>query len=201
MRSTLAKYALSLEDASDIYAPKWRTQLLELLDSLPQETARCMRQELELLGQVQDHINQLEARIKERIKVTESMQLVKTLPGVGTILAIVIDLEIGSVDRFRGAARSAAEGPFRPEPGQLLRARTQGQSQRRSGPLWTIDQTVQLLPEVGLSRSTQTCIEAANVVVMKRNHPRWRRKHVSVLYDRIRRRKGHRSCSRRIPGR
>ena len=34
-------------------------------------------------------------------------------------------------------------------------------------------------------------IEAANVVVRHRNHPKWRDKHVSRLYERIRRRKGH----------
>lgn len=33
--------------------------------------------------------------------------------------------------------------------------------------------------------------EAANVVVRQRNHPRWRVKYVSRLYERVRRRKGH----------
>jgi transposase len=100
MHSTLAKYALSLDTNSDIYSPKWRPQLLQLVDTLPEETGRCMHQELELLELVQDHINQLEARIKQRIKLTHSMQLVQTLPGVGAILATVITLEIGTIDRF-----------------------------------------------------------------------------------------------------
>lgn len=108
MHSTLAKYALSLEGASDVFALKWRPLLLQLIDSLPQETARCMHQELELLGQVQDHIDRLEARIKARIKLTESMQLVQTLPAVGPILAIVITLEVGSVDRFPSACNLAS---------------------------------------------------------------------------------------------
>jgi transposase len=108
IHSTLAKYALSLEEASDIFAPKWRPLLLGLIESLPLETTRCMHQELEILGQVQGHINQLEARIKDRIRITESMRLVQTLPGVGTILAIVIDLEIGSVDRFPSACNLAS---------------------------------------------------------------------------------------------
>jgi transposase len=108
MHSTLAKYNLSLCGASDIYAAKWRAQLLALFDSLPQETARCLHQELELLSQVQVQIDRLEARIKQRIKVTESTQLVMTLPGVGTILAIVIDLEVGSVERFPAPANLAS---------------------------------------------------------------------------------------------
>jgi transposase len=108
MHSTLAKYALSLDTTSDIYAPKWRPQLLQLIDTLPQETGRCMHQELELLELVQGHIDRLEVRIKERIQLTESMQLVKTLPGVGDILSIVITLEVGSVDRFSAASHLAS---------------------------------------------------------------------------------------------
>jgi hypothetical protein len=49
MHSTLAKYALSLDTQSDIYAPKWRPQLMQLICSLPDESRRCMEQELELL--------------------------------------------------------------------------------------------------------------------------------------------------------
>jgi transposase len=174
MHSTLAKYALSLEGASDVYALKWRPLLLQLIDSLPQETARCMHQELELLGQVQDHIDRFEARIKARIKLTESKQLVQTLPGVGTILAIVITLEVGSVDRFPSAFNLASYS------GIVPKVKSSG-GKRRHGRM--VKQANNYLK--------WAFIEAANVVVMKRNHPIWRRKHVSVLYDRIRRRKGH----------
>jgi hypothetical protein len=50
---------------------------------------------------------------------------------------------------------------------------------------------MQHLPEVGLSRSTQTGIEAANVIVRQRHHHNWRRKYVVHLYERTKRRKGH----------
>ncbi len=100
IHSTLAKYALSLDTTSDIFTPKWRPPLLKLIDTLPEETGRCMHQELELLELVQDHIGQLEARIKQRIKLSDSMQRVQSLPGVGAILAIVTCLEVGSIDRF-----------------------------------------------------------------------------------------------------
>lgn len=64
LHSTLAKYALSLKTDSEIFAPRWRPDLLQLIETLPQETARCMRQELELLAEVQEHIHHLEARIR-----------------------------------------------------------------------------------------------------------------------------------------
>jgi len=174
MHSTLAKYALSLDDASDIYAPKWRPQLLDLIATLPQETARCMHQELELLGLVQDHIDHLEARIKERIKVTESIQLVQTLPGAGAILAIVISLEIGSIHRFPSASNLAGYS------GAVPKVKSSGGKQRHGRMVKQANNYLKW-----------AFIEAANVVAMKRNHPIWRRKHVCVLYDRIRRRKGH----------
>ncbi len=172
--STLAKYALSLEGASDVFALKWRPLLLQLIDSLPQETARCMHQELELLGQVQDHMGQLETWIKERIKLTESMQLVQSLPGMGVILAILITLEVGSVDRFRSPSNLASYSGTVPNVKSSGGKQRHGRmvTQANNYPKWAF-------------------IEAANVVVMKRNHPLWRRKHVSVLYDRIRRCKGH----------
>ena len=38
-----------LDTQSHIYAPKWRPQLMKHICSLPDETRRCMRQELELV--------------------------------------------------------------------------------------------------------------------------------------------------------
>lgn len=182
MHSTLAKYNLSLDGGGDIYAAKRRPQLLDLIDTLPPETSRCMRQELELLGQVQEHIDRFEARIKERIKVTESMQLVKTLPGVGTILAIVIDLEVGAVDRFPAAPNLASYS------GVVPRVKSSGGKQRHGR---MVTPSRRPSGEQANNYLKWAFIEAANVVVMKRNHPSWRRKHVAVLYERIRRRKGH----------
>ena len=174
MHSTLAKYALSLDGASDIFAPKWRPALLGLIDTLPQETTRCMHQELEMLGHAQDHIGRLEARIKERIKFTESMQLVQTLPGVGAILAIVITLEVGAIDRFPSASNLASYS------GTVPKVKSSGGKHRHGRMIKQANNYLKW-----------AFIEAANVIVMKRHHHIWRRKHVSVLYERIRRRKGH----------
>jgi transposase len=101
IRSTLAKYALSLDTASDIFAPKWRPDLEAALQRLPKETNRCVAQQLQLLDALSDHIRQLEDRIVERIRTTPTMQLIQTVPGPAKILAIVIDREVGSIDRFQ----------------------------------------------------------------------------------------------------
>jgi transposase len=98
--STLAKYALSLEGTSDIFAAKCRPDLEALVNQTPPETARCLRQQLRLLDALNHHIKELEVRIVARIRATPTMQLIQTVPGPAKVLAIVIDREIGSIDRF-----------------------------------------------------------------------------------------------------
>ena len=48
--------------ASDIFAPKWRSELETVLQKLLAETERCVRQQLQILGTLNDHIRQLEDR-------------------------------------------------------------------------------------------------------------------------------------------
>ena len=48
-----------------------------------------------------------------------------------------------------------------------------------------------LLLDAGNTRLKWAFIEAANVVVLHQNHPNWQKKHVTTVYQRIRRRKGH----------
>lgn len=174
MHSTLAKYALSLKDASDIYAPKWRAELTQIIRSLPEETRRCMEQELELLNLVQDHIDRLEVRIHRRFQITASMQLLKTLPGIGEILAIVVDLEIGDIDRF------PSPGHFASYAGTVPRVKSSG-GKFRYGRL--VKQSNHYL--------RWAFIEAAATVSRCSKYSTWRGKYAVRLYERIRRKKGH----------
>ena len=96
IRSTLAKYALSLDTDSDIFAPKWRPELEAALQRLPPETEYCLRQQLQLLDALNHHIRELEVRILQRIQASPSLQLVQSVPGPAKVLAIVIDRELGS---------------------------------------------------------------------------------------------------------
>ena len=154
----------------DVVAPdSFRRRRLDVACGRDRPQAR-----VELLDLVQDHIDRLEVRIKEHIGLTESMQLVKSLPGVGPILAIVITLEVGSVDRFPSASCLASYS------GTVPKVQSSGGKVRHGRMIKHANNYLKW-----------AFIEAANVIVMKRHHPNWRRKHVSVLYERIRRRKGH----------
>jgi transposase len=177
IRSTLAKYALSLDTDSDIFAPKWRPELEAVLQKLPAETERCVRQQLQILDAIQEHINVLEARIVERIQATPTIQLIQTVPGPAKVLAIVIDRELGSIDRFPGPKHFASYSGLVPKL-------TASAGRVRYG------------------RMVKQCntylkwafIEAANVIVRHRHHPNWRRKYVVHLYEQNRRRTSSR-CS------
>jgi transposase len=174
IHAALSKHAIQLEAESDAFSGKGLAALRQTLGSLPTETRRCVEEELALLNEIQGHIDVLEARIREQTQITPSMQLLKTLPGIGDILAIVIDREIGLVERFATAENLASYagttpkvkssggityyGPMRKESNQYLK--------------WAF-------------------VEAANAIVRCRNFPSWRNKHVVRLYERTARRKGH----------
>jgi len=174
IHSTLAKYALSLGTNSDIFSPKWRPQLLALLQRLPAETRRCVDQELELLQLLQAHIQRLEARILERVEISPTMQLLMSIPGPAEILSIVIERELGSIDRFPCAKHLASYS------GLVPRVQASGGKVHYGRMIKQANHYLKW-----------AFIEAANIIVLKRHHPNWRRKYVVQLYERIRRRKGH----------
>jgi transposase len=108
IQATLAKYAISLEEVSDVFGKRGRQLLSEALKELPPETRQSVIEQLQLLDQVSGQIEKVEKHIREVVKITPMMQLIKTLPGVGDILAIVIALEIGSGERFASAQHLAS---------------------------------------------------------------------------------------------
>jgi transposase len=174
IHSTLAKYAQSLDTDSDIFAPKWRPELTKACNALPPETQRCMHQHLVTLDHIQGQIKELEKRIQQRVDITPNIQLLKTLPGVANILSIVIEREIGDVNRFPSSAHFASYAGTVPtvkgSGGKIRYGRLRKQSNQYLK--WAF-------------------IEAANVVVRQRRHQNWRDKHVTILFERIRRRRGH----------
>jgi transposase len=174
IHATLAKYAITTAEHSDVFTGAGRTWLDAALCRLPPETQRCVAQELQALDALQDQIAQLEQRIRQRITVTPSIQWLKTLPGVANILAIVIEREIGSIDRFATPGRLASYAGVVPTVHASGTKTRFGHMRKPSNHYlkWAF-------------------IEAANVVVRHRRHPAWKGKYVCHIYDRVARRKGH----------
>jgi transposase len=174
IHASLAKYALITRDHSDIFAGGGRAWLEQAVTQLPAETRRCVTQELGLLDTLQEHIRQLEKRIRQRTDHTPGLQLLKTLPGVGDILALVIDREIGSIDRFG-------------TPGQLASYAGVVPQVRSSAGKTHFGH----LRKPACQYLKWAFIEAANVIVLHHRHPAWRTKYVTQIYRRVARRKGH----------
>ena len=172
--ATLAKYNLSLPTESDIFAPKWSSQLNQVIEQLPSETQKCLKQELELLDKVQGQIGAMEERMKACIALTPDMQLLKSIPGVGDILAIVIGTEIGLVERFSRAEQLASYA------GTVPAVKSSGGKVRYGH-----------TPKESNHYLKWAFVEAANGPAQYGKKPNWQHRHVTHLYDRVRLRKGH----------
>lgn len=108
IHATLAKYAIVIDSVSDLFGKQGRILLEGAIRELPPETRKSVEEQLILLDQVSGQIEQIEKHIREVVEMTPMMQLIKTLPGVGDLLAIVIALEIGTVERFASAQHLAS---------------------------------------------------------------------------------------------
>lgn len=172
IHAAFGKYGISFAGLSDVFGGKGRQVLEQRLPELPPETQRTVRQELELLDQVVDQIAEVEGRIRQVVSQTVAMQRLKTLPGVGDILAVVIALELGDVQRFPSAEHLASYA------GTVPRISESGGHTRLG----------RTRPDVNRYLKW-ALVEAANVVVVNQEH--WAERHVVQLYQRLRKHKGH----------
>jgi transposase len=174
IHASLAKYGITNSHCSDIFVGSGRVWLASILQQLPPETKRCVAQEMHALDGLQLQITELEHRIRERIALTPSIQLLTSLPGVGNILAIVIEREIGSIDRF------GTSGQFTSYAGLVPTVHASGGKTRFGHMRKPCNQYLKW-----------AFIEAANVIVRHRHHPAWKTKYVCQIYDQVSQRKGH----------
>ena len=172
IHATLSKYNIVIEEVRDIFGVSGRKIIEQHLVELPPETMRCLEEELKLLDQVGDHIKELERRIKEIVNETKEMQLLRTLPGFGPILATVVALEIGDINRFGRAEQLASYS------GVVPRVRSSGGKTYFGKVLSDVNRYLKW-----------AYIEAANIVVL--NKERMPYSHAVQLYTRIRHKKGH----------
>lgn len=172
IHAALAKYAIQITEASDIFGVRGRKLLQSRMNELPLHTRRSVEVQLKLLDQVEEQIQECEKDIKEVIEKTPAMKLLTTLPGVGPILAIVIALEVGDVERFPRAEKLASYA------GTVPRVKESGGKVRYG----------KVRPDVNRYLKW-AFVEAANSAVI--NQTRWADRHVVRLYLRIMRRRGH----------
>jgi len=160
------------EDGKDLFADSRRVQLSVSIGRLPQECRIATSEEWAMLGQLEEHIDALEERIRQRIASLGWVRLLKTLPGVGTILGSTIYLEIGAVSRFPDAAHLASYAGLVPTVHSSGGKCWQGPTPRSANHFlkWAF-------------------VEAANVISARQKA--WADKHVVQLYQRLKATKCH----------
>jgi transposase len=173
IQSLLAKYALAPEDGAQVFSQRGRSWLQQAVTHLPPETAHCLSQQLQLLDALCAQINEMESRIRAQIALTPEMQLLKSVPGVGDILAIVIEREVGTIARF------PTPGQFSSYSGTTPRVSSSG-GKTHYGRMRT--ESNQYLK--------WAFIEAANAVSAHHAQRGWSTRHCARLYLRVRARKG-----------
>src|SRR5499426_2768601 len=172
IHSTLAKYALHDFEVSDLFGVRGRALVRQRLELLPPCTAYTTRHLLEQVERLDHQVREFEQQIQTLFKPTPAIQRLLTLPGVGYTLAVVIALEVGDVARFASAERLAAYA------GTTPRVHASG-GKSRFGP-----------PRPDVNRYLKWAfVEAANAICLHRG--RAAQRHVSRLYERLARRKGH----------
>ena len=172
LTATLTKHGRQLTGSSDPYGKKARQQLVARLAALPLQTRFVCEQMLAQLEFVEKQIGELEGRLQGLVKITPAMERLRSLPGIGVILAATIALEVGDIARFASAERLASYA------GTTPRVHASG-DKTRYGPLRNdVNQYLKW-----------ALAEAANSVAV--NAARCPARHVSQLYQRLRPRKGH----------
>jgi transposase len=169
IHATLAKYGLTVTGVSDLFGKQGHMLLADKVGHLPPHTCFATRQLLEHLDLLDKQIAGLEDRIQDVFKATSALERLRSLPGVGFILGLVILLEVGDVHRFPDAEHVAAYA------GTTPRVHSSG-GKTRFG---------RARPDV--NRYLKWAFkEAAEVCCLNRDRVHWKRRHVSCLYARVR---------------
>lgn len=174
IHSVLDKYGLQaeFEAFSDIFGKKGRAVLQRSLEKLPPQTRYTTELLLNQLDTVQEKISAIERQMEKVFEQTEQMELLKTMPGVGPILAVVISQEIGDIGRFGSAEQLASYSGVTP------RVHASGDKVRYG----RLRRDVNHYLKWAFS-------EAGNSIVVNRKSYPYR--YVVGLYNRIRKRRGH----------
>lgn len=100
IHSTLAKYGIRPEGVKDIFSQKGRATIESILHLLPDQTRFSFEELLEEIDFIEEHIASFEERMAEIFDEDENVRLLRTIPGVGEILSVVIANELGGTCVF-----------------------------------------------------------------------------------------------------
>ena len=171
IHGTLARFNVQVPGA-DLFGVAARWELGTRLPELPSHSREAIEQELAVLDFLETQIESAEQRLEAIMQVSVEADLLKTLPCVGTILSMVLMLEIGRVDRFPTAANLASYA------GLVPRVHSSGGHTRMGQVCGNVNRNLKW-----------ALVETGNLIVI--NQRRLAGTHVVRLYQRIKRAKNH----------
>ena len=172
VHATLGKYGFVVEGATDAFGKKGRQIVAQLMAKLPPHTEQALSRILNQLDYVCENLKWIEEKMIEVFSPSSETTWLKTLPGVGDILAVVIWTEIGTIERFSRAEQLASYC------GLVARENSSGGKIR----FGAVRRDVNVYLKWAF-------VEAANSAVL--NAERCGYDHISRLYQRIKTRRGH----------
>jgi transposase len=172
IHATLSKYALEVRGVSDIFGKRGQAILDNHVRQLPEHTRFAAERQLKQIDTLNREIERLDKRMKGVFDETEEIRFLRSMPGIGFLLSIVISLEVGDVSRFSGPEKLASYS------GTTPRVHASGGKVRYGS----------LRPDVNRYLKW-AFVEAANTISI--NRKLWPKRHTVQLYERIRKRKGH----------
>jgi transposase len=172
VHATLGKYGFVVEGATDAFGKKGRQIVAQLMAKLPPHTEQALGRVLDQLDHVCKNLQWIEEKMMEVFAPCPQTTWLKTLPGVGDILAVVIWTEIGTIERFGRAEQLASYC------GLVARENSSGGKIR----FGAVRRDVNVYLKWAF-------VEAANSAVL--NAERCGYDHISRLYRRIKTRRGH----------
>ena len=97
---------LEMPQVSDVFGTAGKTALRKAV--LPEPDATLLKQDLDVLDELDRQIRENEKLMKAEGKTDEAYQLLESIPGVGLTLGSVLALEIDGVERFPSADQLCA---------------------------------------------------------------------------------------------
>jgi transposase len=99
IHAVLASYNL-VSPRKDLFGVQGRTFLDEVLATMRPTAQRVVADNLTLIDHLSEQIEALEADLELSAEQKQTIKLMKTMPGVGSVSAITILAEIGDIQRF-----------------------------------------------------------------------------------------------------
>jgi transposase len=173
--AAINRYGLrEAQEEQDLFHGKGRVRLSVHIGRLPDQTREATTREWQIVDELEQHIDELDVRIRERVGRLGWSRLLKTLPGVGDILGATIFLEIGKVGRFPSPQHLASYAGLVPLVHASGGKTFFGPTAKKSNHYlrWAF-------------------VEAANVIATRQKQPAWAERHVMRQYLKLRASKGH----------